>query len=518
MKYYSSAEIQKKYNLSYRRIQQLCKSGVIKGAYTEGNRWRIPESEIYLFKNKEKDENEIKPLSNGISDFEDIKNNYYFSDKSSFIKTLIKDNKKLSVFLYPHGFSKTTIMSMTRSFFELGYDSKNLFDGLSIMSDDNEYLNYMNKYPVIYISLKNVKYTYWSSCFRDISDQVVSEISRHKEIEASDALTSYERAYYNRIVEGKYDEVDIEKSLKVFSDILKRIHNSNVIIIFDGYDIPSLGGYEYGYYSEAKEFMQNMISYAFKDNDSLYFGIVSGMIYDSSILSTVNFASIHKFKTSKYDKYFVFDSSDVKSILNNSYKGIKSDEIKGWAGGYYIKDNIVFSPLSVSNYKRNCYENISSYDYLNQFIIDCLNRADVDVLYLIRDLIKGHEIEYTCKKNVSISDYDKNYNILSFFIYAGLCSVISKEENRNDITYIIKVANTDALISLTSASDEKLSTIEKAIEVIEERMEPRVKQRRKPRAKKEKVIEIEPIEETTEDDEEEEEVNYRRNDIQDYLL
>ena len=301
-----------------------------------------------------------KKLPIGIDGFEKIMtNDFYYADKTLFIKELLQNWGEVNLFTRPRRFGKSLNMSMLKCFFEVGADPA-LFDGLKIMQEKELCEKYMGKFPVISISLKDVDGRDFESASAALRTIIGNEAARFRFLNSSDRLTDDEKESYAQLTEvgasqgGIYTMTEkvAAASLKTLSQLLSRHFGQRVILLIDEYDVPLDKAFQSGYYDEMVSLMRNVLGNALKTNDSLYFAVLTGCLRISkeSIFKGLNNLKVHTISDVRYDEYFGFTNSDVDELLEfyglSPYKGV----IRDWYDGYRFGDTDVYCPWDVINY------------------------------------------------------------------------------------------------------------------------------------------------------------------------
>ena len=241
MKYISIADAANKMNITPRRLQQLCVSGKIYGAKKEGRRWVVP----YEIAGTHTDFK--KPLPIGISDYKIATSDYYYVDKTMLIKDFLDKKPMVTLFMRPRRFGKTLNMDMLRVFFEKTHeDTSKYFTDKAIWSCGKAYTDYQGKYPVIFLSFKDVKCADWQQTYEIIKKLISQEFCRHIELETSERLNSYEKSQYTALAKGDAKPADYQFSLQTLSMLLHKHCEKKAIIIIDEYDTPIQQGHTEG--------------------------------------------------------------------------------------------------------------------------------------------------------------------------------------------------------------------------------------------------------------------------------
>ena len=297
----------------------------------------------------------MKKLPIGISDFRKvIRDNNYFIDKSLFIQELINSNAEVALMPRPRRFGKTLNLSMLKYFFENNQDTKELFKDLVIYKTE-EFEKYINRFPVIFLSFKDIKNRKFEDTYEKIFGLIREEYIRHYKKLDIDSLDYLDRLDYLNILEKKATKSDIENSLRFLSKLLYQKYKEEVIILIDEYDTPIHTSYLNGYYDDMIDFMRNLLSGAFKDNSYLFKGVITGILRVSreSIFSGLNNLATYTLFDERYSNVFGFNIEETKEILK--YFGLEErySEVSKSYNGYRIGDITMFNPWSILNYIDN---------------------------------------------------------------------------------------------------------------------------------------------------------------------
>lgn len=291
------------WNISERQVSGLCTRGRIPGAVKQGRSWMIPTTAEKPADQRIKSGAYIRttrtaklPLPIGISDYRLASSNYYYIDKTMMIKDFIDDRPIVSLFTRPRRFGKTLNMDMLRVFFEKTDDDTSVyFKDKKIWACGERYRAYQGKYPVIYVTFKDVKCEDWESTYALIFQILRNEVQRHSELLGSDRISSYDKKYLESILDGTASEIDVAMLFMNLSRMLDAHHGRAPIIIIDEYDAPVQQGHARGNYEKVIAFMRNLFSGGLKDNRHLSFGFLTGVQYaaENSLLSGVNNLSVN---------------------------------------------------------------------------------------------------------------------------------------------------------------------------------------------------------------------------------
>lgn len=361
------------WNVSPRSVNDMCKKGRIQGAIKEKGSWLIPDDSPkpmdgrvsngkYIKKNMVA-KAEVKSLPIGISDYVRAQEEYYYVDKTLLIKEFLDQKPLVSLFTRPRRFGKTLNMDMLRVFFEISdKNTSKYFADKNIWQCGEEYRSHQGKYPVIFLTFKDVKFDTWDATIDKIRGLLQEEYGRHQELLNSDKLSQYEKEYFTKIISATANEVELTSSLERLSKMLASHYDKAPVIIIDEYDTPIQEGYSKDFYNEIIGFMRNFFSGAFKDNKNLSYGFLTGIlrIAQESIFSGLNNLTVNSVMDEEYDSFFGFTESEVKAML--SYYGVsdKEEELKDWYDGYLFGSEEIYNPWSVINYISKGYYPIFS--------------------------------------------------------------------------------------------------------------------------------------------------------------
>ena len=376
-----------------------------------------------------------KKLPVGIENFEEFSSeNFYYVDKTLFIKELLQNWGKVNLFTRPRRFGKSLNMSMLKCFFETGNDPT-AFDGLKIMEEKDLCEKYMGKFPVISISLKSVDGLTYESASVALRTVIGNEAGRFRFLKNSDKLTNDEKEAYAQLTEvgssqgGIYTMTEkiAEASLQTLSLLLSRHYGQKVILLIDEYDVPLDKAFQGGYYDEMVNLIRNLLGNALKTNDSLYFAVLTGCLRISkeSIFTGLNNPKVHTISDLRYDEYFGFTNADVDEILKfyglSSYK----DVIRDWYDGYRFGDTDVYCPWDVINYcdelladpcaePENYWANTSGNDLIRRL----LKKANQSTRNEVEQLINGGTITKAIRQELTYREVEDSIDNIWSVLYS----------------------------------------------------------------------------------------------------
>lgn len=424
MQYLSCSDASKAMGFSVRRIQQMCKNGELPGAIKEGRKWLIPDETIHMnhfAKNKS--------LPIGVSDFKLATTGYYYVDKTLMIRDFLDKKPMVSLFTRPRRFGKTLNMDMLRVFFEkTNEDTSVYFKDKQIWQCGDYYTKHQGRYPVIFLTFKDVKSMTWEETFQKIRRLISLEFIRHNELETSSVLTAYEKEQYHLLAGDSGDEVDCQMGLQLLSLLLHKHYGRECIIIIDEYDTPIQQGHTCNFYPEIVNFMRNFFSGGLKDNPHLAFGFLTGIlrVAKESIFSGMNNLKTYSILDDGYSSYFGFTEKEVKDMLRYYGKDDKYNELSEWYDGYRFGNTEIFNPWSVINYiSDNCFpkafwQSTGS----NEIIGEIIQTATPEITKNLYKLLCGEKIAAYIDTGVIYPEVQNNpYSIYSFLLVAGYLKV-----------------------------------------------------------------------------------------------
>lgn len=441
------------WNVTERSVTKFCNEGKIPGAMKVGKSWAIPDdakkpvdgrvsSGKYV---KKRDNEEKKPLPIGISDYVRAQSEYYYVDKTLLIKDFLDRKPLVSLFTRPRRFGKTLNMDMLRVFFEISKENTGkYFEDKAIWKCGEEYRSHQGKYPVIFLTFKDVKFDTWEATIDKIKGLLQEEYGRHQELLASDKLSAYEKEYFGKILDSSANEVELASALERLSKMLTSHYGKAPIIIIDEYDTPIQEGYAKDFYEEIIGFMRNFFSGAFKDNKNLSYGFLTGIlrIAQESIFSGLNNLTVNSVMDEEYDRYFGFTEDEVEQMLDYYGASEKEAELKEWYDGYLFGKEEIYNPWSVINYiSKGCIPQAYWVNTgKNEVLEDVLKVATDDIIERLYSLLQGERVIARIDQNVVYRSLtEEPANIYSLLLVAGYLKT-PKKELQGDGSYLCEVS------------------------------------------------------------------------------
>ena len=429
------------WNISVRAVSSLCKSGRIPGAVKNGKNWEISDNAQKPVDGRistgEYSKREMttarKPLPIGISDYVRAQSDYYYVDKTMLIKEFLDQKSLVSLFTRPRRFGKTLNMDMLRVYFEkTDKDTSKYFKDKDIWKCGEGYRAHQGKYPMIFLTFKDVKFDSWQATVEKIKSLLQEEYGRHQELLSSDRISDYEKEYFNKVLSATENEVELSSSLEKLSKMLATHYDKAPIIIIDEYDTPIQEGYSKDFYDEIIGFTRNFFSGAFKDNKNLSYGILTGCIF-----SGLNNLTVNSVMDEAYDCYFGFTDEEVSKMLD--YYGVaeKESELKEWYDGYLFGNEEIYNPWSVINYiSKGCVPQAYWVNTgKNEILEDVLKVADEDITEKLYSLILGDKV----LARIDLNGVYGSSNIFSLLLVAGYLKTTIKELQA-DGSYLCQVS------------------------------------------------------------------------------
>ena len=386
-----------------------------------------------------------KKLPVGIEDFEEMrKQDFYYVDKTGLIVDLLAGWGKVNLFTRPRRFGKTLNMSMLKCFFEIGTD-KSLFDGLKVSEEKELCEKYMGKYPVVFVSLKDVDGLTFEDAYDMLREIIRKECVRLQFLMDSDALTDAEKEPMKRLLGNRPERVDIKNSLALLCALLEKHYGQKPILLIDEYDVPLDKAYYHGYYPQMIDLIRAMFQAALKTNSSLFFAVLTGCLRVSkeSIFTGLNNLKVCSISDVKFDEFFGFTDEEVRAML--SAYGLENhyEETREWYDGYRFGGQDVYCPWDVINYcddlrsdpqtEPKAYWLNTSGNAMVRALVD--KSADGTTQMEIERLIEGETITKTLNEQLTHNEVDASIeNIWSLLYMTGyLTAVDYPDGNRYEL-------------------------------------------------------------------------------------
>jgi len=407
----------------------------------------------------------FKPLPIGVENFEKIiTHDYYYVDKTLFIKELIDKKGDVNLFTRPRRFGKTLSLSMLKYFFEDSEyetisaikDKVWLFNHLKIMQAGDKYLSHMGKYPVINLSLKAAKRPTFEGAYVQLRTEIANEFFRHRYVLQKDCLSEHQKEKYNNLMNEKGGAEDYAESIKFLSEALHQYHEVKTIILIDEYDVPLENAYFSGFYDQMIGFIRSLFESALKTNNALEFAVITGCLRISkeSIFTGLNNLEINSILSENYGEYFGFTQAEVDQMLDFYGRSNKSELTKSWYNGYRFGQAEVYNPWSAIKFIQDLVANENAFarpywvnTSSNSIIRTLIEKAeDPEIKQEIENLIAGKTIEKPVHEEIIYADIDKTPdNLWNFLFFTGYLKKVSERQDKREIYLGLKIPNEEIL-------------------------------------------------------------------------
>lgn len=439
------------WGVSDRTVNDMCKKGKITGVVKEKGIWQIPDHAEKPIDGRVSSGKYVKraakrkALPIGISDYVRAQSEYYYVDKTLLIKDFLDQKPLVSLFTRPRRFGKTLNMDMLRVFFEISdEDTSVYFRDKAIWKAGKEYQSHQGRYPVVFLTFKDVKFDTWGATLDKIRALLQDEYGRHQILLSSDKLAGYEKDFFSKILNGTANEVELASALERLSKMLRVHYGTAPVIIIDEYDTPIQEGHSKDFYEEIIGFMRNFFSGAFKDNRNLSYGFLTGIlrIAQESIFSGLNNLVVNSVMDEAYDKYFGFTGEEIHKMLGYYGALEKEAELKDWYDGYIFGKKEIYNPWSVINYvSKGCVPQAYWVNTgKNEILEDVLKTATDEVTERLYALLQGTDVVARIDQNVVYRSLTEDpANIYSLLLVAGYLKV-TKKDLQGDGSYLCRVS------------------------------------------------------------------------------
>ncbi|WBW96282.1 AAA family ATPase [Oceanirhabdus sp. W0125-5] len=375
-----------------------------------------------------------KKIPIGIGDFKElIEGDFYFVDKSLLIKDVIDDGAKVILLPRPRRFGKTLSMSMLEYFFQKSEnDNSHLFKGLKVV-EHKGIMEKQGKYPVIFITFKDVKYSSWEECYDGLRVLVSKLFQRYKFILEDSKLSNYHKNEFLKIIDMRANIVELSNALATLSEILCEVYEEKTVILIDEYDVPIQSGFSNNYYKKIMEFIRNFLSAGLKDNTYLQKAVLTGILRVSkeSVFSGLNNLKVCTILNPQYSRYFGFSHEEIEELLKYYDVEDKINDVKDWYNGYKFGKSLVYNPWSILNYIDNSemgfmphWVNTSS----NNIVKELLAKGGEGVKKDLEELIKGNSITKKIDENIVMGDIHRDSeSVWNFLFFTGYLKLVERE-------------------------------------------------------------------------------------------
>ena len=387
----------------------------------------------------------MKKIPIGIENFKEmIDDQYYYIDKTELINDVM--NEKLVFYTRPRRFGKTLNMSMLYYFFShKEKDNAYLFDGLNV-SKDKETMLHQNQYPVIFMTLKDMKNRNAELQKQQFLSLIQTVLEKNIELLHSEKVNFITKKRLESLVNNQVTDIDLQNALYYICVALKQHYQKNVILLIDEYDVPLQSAYTNGYYDEMVDFLRNVFSSALKTNDALEKGVLTGCLRISkeSIFTGLNNFNVYSIMDEQSSTRFGFTQQEVNELLNEYNFLEQKDEVKEWYDGYRFGSTEIYNPWSVLKYvlkaiqskpePESFWANTSS----NELVFNYIKQSDQVLHDEFEILMQGKSIIKDIKPELTYRDMDNINNVYSFLLLTGYLKI---KRQVNKYTYELIIPN-----------------------------------------------------------------------------
>ena len=386
----------------------------------------------------------------GYSDFKNLREQeLYYVDKTLLIKKIWENPSQVLLFPRPRRFGKTLNLSMLRYFFEKTEDSNaGLFEGLFI-SGQPEIMAHQGRYPLIYLTFKDVKESTWEDCLEKLKLLISMELRQlthlfHK------SLYDEEVIQHALLLNQEAGKSLSEQALFLFMQWINRATGHKIIVLIDEYDTPIHAGHQYGYYDEVILFMRNLLSGAFKDNSCLKKGVITGVLRISkeSIFTGLNNISVSSIIRPEFSSYFGFTEPEVENMLNE-FSVEHPDEVKNWYNGYVFGNQVIYNPWSILNFLNSEDRQLQPFwidSSSNDLVRDLILNGPISLRESVETLLRGESISSALPENIVLRDIAATEeNIWSLLTFSGYLKALNPRQEHTRILYDLSIPNMEVL-------------------------------------------------------------------------
>ena len=382
----------------------------------------------------------MKRLAIGLSDFKHlIEEDFYYFDKTKFIEEVIKDGSQVKLFARPRRFGKTLNMSMLKYFFDIKNkeENKKIFKDLYI--EKTEAFKEQGQYPVIFLSLKDLKALTWEQMEKAIKSAISRLFSEYKYL--LNDLDKFDTLAFENILLKNTELEDLKEALKFLTRILYEKYNKKVVVLIDEYDSPLVSAYINGYYEKAKDFFKTFYSTVLKDNSYLQMGVLTGIIrvIKAGIFSDLNNLSTYTILSDVYTDSYGLTEEEVEKSLK--YYGIEQEisNVKDWYDGYKFGDSEVYNPWSILNFLR--FKELRAYwvdTSGNDLIKDVLKKITKNTIEALERLFNGEGLKQNISGTSDLSKLLSEDELWELMLFSGYLTVEEKIDHKN---YVLRLPN-----------------------------------------------------------------------------
>ena len=403
-----------------------------------------------------------RPFPIGVENFADmVKNDYYYVDKTIFMKELLDLKGKVNLFIRPRRFGKTLNLSMLRYFFEdtgdinRNEENKKLFYEMKIMKEGEKYTGQMGMYPVMNLTLKSAKQRDVETAYYMIQTGIAAEFERHRSIveEGKERLSGNEYERYIAIAEEKADEKEVRNSLLLFCRCMYKITGKNTVILIDEYDVPLENAYFAGFYEKMADFIRSLFEAGLKTNDYLQLAVITGCLRVSkeSIFTGLNHLNIVSILDKRFSGHFGFTESEVRDMMSYYEVSSRFSTMKEWYDGYIFGNTDVYNPWSVIRFLYDLSADINAFPRpywintsSNDIIKELITGADRETGEQIESLLQGKPLDIQVHEEITYGDMrSRGESLWNFLYFTGYLTKESEYFKESSVFLKVRIPNTE---------------------------------------------------------------------------
>ena len=382
----------------------------------------------------------MKRIPIGLSDFKHlIEEDFYYFDKTNFIEQVIQDGAQVKLFTRPRRFGKTLNMSMLKYFFDIkeAEENRKLFKNLYI--EKTESFKEQGQYPVIFLSLKDLKATTWEEMEKDIKSTIASLFLEYEDLYYE--LGEFDKPLFKKIAIKEVDIENLKDALKVLVKILYKKYNEKVVVLIDEYDSPLVSAYINGYYEKVKNFFKTFYSTVLKDNTCLQMGVLTGIIrvIKAGIFSDLNNLRTYTILSDDYTDSYGLTEKEVEKSLKDYGLEYEISKVKDWYDGYRFGNSEVYNPWSILNFLQD--KELRAYwvdTSGNDLINDVLKKITKDTVRALERLFNGEGLRQNISGTSDLSKLLDENELWELLLFSGYLTIEEKIDQKN---YILRLPN-----------------------------------------------------------------------------
>ena len=382
----------------------------------------------------------MKRIPIGLSDFKHlIEEDFYYFDKTNFIEQVIQDGAQVKLFTRPRRFGKTLNMSMLKYFFDIkeAEENRKLFKNLYIEKTNS--FKEQGKYPVIFLSLKDLKATTWEEMEKDIKSTIASLFLEYEDLYYE--LGEFDKPLFKKIAIKEVDIENLKDALKVLVKILYKKYNEKVVVLIDEYDSPLVSAYINGYYEKVKNFFKTFYSTVLKDNTCLQMGVLTGIIrvIKAGIFSDLNNLRTYTILSDDYTDSYGLTEKEVEKSLKDYGLEYEISKVKDWYDGYKFGDSEVYNPWNILNFLQD--KELRAYwvdTSGNDLIKNVLKMTNKNIITALERLFNGEGLRQNLSGTSDLSKILSDDEIWELLLFSGYLTIEEKIDQDN---YILRLPN-----------------------------------------------------------------------------